>query len=516
MSLFNATSNNSKQLVFLLTLLAALVYATPSLANKVVDGAQYKAPIMSAPMFSANSPGQPSNPFPLNLPETFSTPTLGDLDGDGDFDMLSGDETGTVLYFLNTGTQAAPAFVQQTGADNPFDGVTVLMDGKTAPGLVDFNGDGLLDVFVGDQEGGFTYFENTGSETEPAFTQGTLPTGIVDIGNRSHPVFADMDGDGDKDMVSGEFNGTIFYFQNNGDGTFTQISGGSNPFSAIALGAETLTKPALGDIDLDGDYDLVLGSVDGTLLYYENTGDANAATFVAVTGSDNPFDGFDAIDESVPAIIDLTQGGGFDVIAGNTAGDYFYYINSDPLPVELTSFGALLDGDSVRLNWETASETNNAGFEVQQYIAGSFQPVGWVNGAGTTVEARSYAFTVNKVAHGSHRFRLKQVDFDGTFAFSSVSEVARPLEGRYEMETPYPNPFNPQATFNLTIANDQYVTVAVYDMQGRMVGLLHSGALSGQQAHQFTIDGSAWSSGNYVIRAVGESFNSSQLITLLK
>lgn len=516
MSLFNVTSNNSKQPLLLLTLLAVLVSTTPAFANKVVDEAQYKAPAPFAPMYSANVPGQPSNPFPNMLSETFSAPTLGDLDGDGDLDMLSGDEAGGILYFLNTGTTMTPSFEQQTGEDNPFDGVIVLMDGKTAPGLADLNGDDLLDVLVGDQDGGFTYYENTGSANAPAFTEGTVPTGIVDIGNRSHPVFGDLDGDGDSDMVSGEFNGTVFYFLNNGDGTFTQQTGSSNPFSTIALGGGTLTKPALGDIDADGDYDMVLGSVDGLLLYYENTGDANTPVFEPVTGVDNPLDGFDSVDESVPAIADLTEGNGVDVVVGNTAGDYYYYINSDPLPVELTSFGALLDGENVRLSWETASETNNAGFEVQQYIAGSFQSVGWVNGAGTTIDARSYAYTVNKVAHGSHRFRLKQVDFDGTFAYSAVSEVARPLEGRYEMETPYPNPFNPQATFNLTIASEQFVTVAVYDMQGRMVGLLHSGSLSGQEAHQFTIDGSAWSSGNYIIRAVGESFNSSQLITLLK
>ena len=516
MFFFNATSNNSKQPFFVLALLAVLVYATPSLANKVVDGALYKAPAPFAPMYSANAPGQPSNPFPMMLPETFSAPTFGDLDGDGDYDMLSGEEGGGILYFLNTGTATTPSFEQQTGEDNPFDGVTVLMDGKTAPGLADLNGDDLLDVLVGDQDGGFTYYENTGTANAPEFTLGSTPTGIVDIGNRSHPVFADLDGDEDVDMISGEFNGTVFYFENNGDGTFTQQTGSSNPFSSIALSGSSLAKPALGDVDADGDYDLVLGSVDGTFLYYENTGSAEAGVFEPVTGVDNPFDGFDAIDESVPAIVDLTEGNGVDLISGNTAGDYFYYINSDPLPVELTSFGALLDGENVRLSWETASETNNAGFEVQQYIAGSFQAVGWVNGAGTTVDAQSYAYTVDQVAHGSHRFRLKQVDFDGTFAYSSISEVARPLEGRYEMEAPYPNPFNPQATFNLTIANDQYVTIAVYDMQGRMVGLLHSGALSGQEAHQFTIDGSQWGSGNYLIRAVGESFNSSQLITLLK
>lgn len=519
MFLFDATNNNSNRLLSVLILLAVLVYTTPSHANKVVDEANYTSPspfaISAIAPFSENAPGQPGNPFPVDLPETFSAPTLGDLDGDGDLDMLSGDEAGNILYFLNIGSTAAPAFVQQTGENNPFASVAAA-SGKSGPGLVDFNGDDLLDLFIGDEDGGFSYWENTGDANNPAYTQQTLPTGLVDIGNRSQPVFADMDGDEDYDMISGEFNGTIFYFLNNGDGTFTQVSGGANPFSTISLGAETLTKPALGDLDFDGDYDIVLGSADGTLLYYENTGDANTPTFMQLTGSDSPLDGFDANNESAPALADITEGNGLDIVSGNTDGNYFYYVNSDPLPVELTSFGALLNGDTVLLNWDTASETNNAGFEVQQYIAGSFQAVGWVNGAGTTVDARTYSFTVSKVAHGSHRFRLKQIDFDGAFAYSAISQVARPLEGRFEFEDVYPNPFNPQATFHLTIASDQNVTIAVYDMQGRMMGLLHSGALGSQEAHQFTIDGSQWASGNYIVRAVGESFNSSQLITLLK
>ena len=515
MSLFYATNEKSKQLFFLLILLSLMFYVSPALGNMMVQEQAQAAAVNAAPDYSENAPGQVTNPFPFNLPEQFSAPALGDMDGDGDLDMLGGNEAGGLLYFENTGSTTAPAFVQQTGTNNPFDGLTILENGKTAPGIVDYNGDGLLDVLVGDQDGNWTYFENTGDANNPAFTETTLPAGLVDVGNRTQPVFADIDGDGDQDMVTGEFNGAVFYFQNNGSG-FTQISGGANPFGLIALGAETLTKPALGDVDLDGDLDLVLGSVDGMLQYYENTGDVNNPAFSLVTGTDSPFDGFDAGDESAPIIADLTAGNGVDVVVGNTFGDYYYYINADPLPVELTAFNAVLDRDDVLLSWETASETNNAGFEVQQYIAGSFQSVGWVNGAGTTTETRNYSYTVSKVAHGSHRFRLKQVDFDGAFAYSSVSEVARPLSGRYTVDGTHPNPFNPQATFNLTIATDQQVTVAVYDMQGKMVGLLHSGHLDAQQPHQFTIDGSNWASGNYLVRIVGENFNDTQMITLLK
>ena len=475
--------------------------------------------IFFAPSFSENAPGQGSNPFPFSLDETFGTPTLADLDNDGDLDMLSGDEAGNIAYFQNAGSPSAPNFQQLTDASNPFDGVNIA-DGKTAPALVDINGDGAYDVFVGSELGGFAYYENTGDASNPAFTAMTgadNPLDGADIGNRSAPDFADLDGDGDYDMVSGGFAGTILYFQNTGSSTsptLSQQSGAGNPFAAISIGS--LSKPALGDIDADGDYDLVIGNPDGTLLYYENTGSPTAPTFEERTGMDNPLDGFDSGTESSPAIADITSGNGVDVVVGNNAGDYYYYLNADPLPVELSSFEAVLNGDDVVLTWSTASETNNAGFEVQQRVSGSYQSVGWVQGMGTTTEAQNYSYTVSDVSHGTQIFRLKQVDFDGAFEFSGERSVTYELDESFVMSAVYPNPMNPQATFSLTVARDQQVTVAVYDIQGKMVSLLHSGSLGAQSAHQFTIDGTSLASGKYMIRAVGEVFQTSQVITLLK
>ena len=296
MSFFLATNAKSTQLLFPLMLLSLMLLVTPAFAQQ--------------PTFSENAPGQMSNPFPFNLSETFSTPAFADMDNDGDLDMLSGDETGNVLYFENSGS----GFIQQTGTDNPFDGLTS-MSGKTAPGIVDYNGDGLYDVFVGDEDGTFTYYENNGTAEAPSFALGTNPLMGIDIGNRTNAVFADLDGDGDKDMVSGEFNGALFYFQNTGSG-LTQLSGASNPFNAIDAG--TLSKPALGDLNNDGLYDLVVGNEDGILIYYENTGTTMAPAFTLISGTNSPLDGFDALDESAPAIADVTPGDGSDVIVGNT------------------------------------------------------------------------------------------------------------------------------------------------------------------------------------------------------
>ncbi len=186
------------------------------------------------------------------------------------------------------------------------------------------------------------------------------------------------------------------------------------------------------------------------------------------------------------------------------------------LPVELTSFTSLVQDSRAVLHWETASETNNAGFEVQQQVNGGYRTIGFVNGRGTTNETQRYSFRTRRLAAGSHDFRLKQIDFDGTFAYSQVVTASIALEGIAQLEKPYPDPFNPQTQFNLTIAREQHVTVAVHDMLGRHIQTLHQGTLASGEAHLFTFEANSLPSGRYFIRATGEFFNQSQTVTLLK
>ena len=186
------------------------------------------------------------------------------------------------------------------------------------------------------------------------------------------------------------------------------------------------------------------------------------------------------------------------------------------LPVELTSFDALLSGNTAVLSWETSSELNNAGFDVQQKVNGEFVSIGYVAGNGTTNEAQSYSFTTSALAAGTHAFRLKQIDFDGTFAYSDEVSVVVALETPALLSKAYPNPFNPQTQFTLTIARQQEVTIQVFDMLGRQVQTLYQGDLAPSEAHQFTFQASSLPSGRYFIRAVGEYFNNTQTVTLLK
>ncbi|NBC15802.1 MAG: hypothetical protein GVY18_00640, partial [Bacteroidetes bacterium] len=143
--------------------------------------------------------------------------------------------------------------------------------------------------------------------------------------------------------------------------------------------------------------------------------------------------------------------GSFDELACDNAAILIPQV----LPVELTSFDATVDGEDVILRWATASETNNAGFDVQVLdadgAAKSWSTLAFVDGHGTTTEPRSYHHRTATLEAGTHTFRLKQIDFDGAFEYSPEVEVVIGLPEQYVVEPAYPNPFNPEATLRFAV-----------------------------------------------------------------
>ena len=143
--------------------------------------------------------------------------------------------------------------------------------------------------------------------------------------------------------------------------------------------------------------------------------------------------------------------------------------DGSPLPVELTSFNAVTDGGDVTLRWRTITETNNSGFEVQQRTDQGFTQVGFVEGAGTTVQPQSYQYQIQSLDAGTHIFRLKQVDFDGTPTYTRQVEVTVALDGRFKLGSAYPNPFQNDATFSLQVRETQEVRITVFNALGQQV-----------------------------------------------
>jgi hypothetical protein len=361
-----------------------------------------------APVFSPQSGAD--NPFDGVNVGGFSAPSFVDIDADGDLDAFIGSNSGAVYYYKNTGTAQAPGFTQQTGTDNPFNGVGGIAN--SAPAFADIDADGDLDAFIGNKShlAGYSYYQNTGTAQAPIFTYYTGPDspfsgvdtsqivkpafldvdgdGDVDMLNgdgngylfyvkntgtpgapifqRSYidnpfdglgytgdaPAFADLDGDGDRDVVIGMFDGSLAYYQNTGGyyrdsgasllatPTFKQRSAAKNPFNGVTVGGDS--HPALADLDRDGDLDAVIGAADGTLRYYKNTGSVLAPVYAAQSGAANPFDGVDVGTTGAPTLADLDGDGDLDAVIGAADGTLRYYKNtgSARLPTFTAQSGA--------------------------------------------------------------------------------------------------------------------------------------------------------------------------------
>lgn len=186
------------------------------------------------------------------------------------------------------------------------------------------------------------------------------------------------------------------------------------------------------------------------------------------------------------------------------------------LPVELVAFDALLDGNTAVLTWRTVSETNNAGFEVQHRAAQAYEVLGFVEGAGTTLVPQDYVYTVSGLSPGPHRFRLKQVDYDGTLEYSPEVEVVVDLSGCFVLSAAYPNPFNAAATFTLVVAKTQQVQVQVFDVLGRRVAQLYDGSMAGGVVHPFTFEARGLPGGLYIIYAAGEHFTATHQVAFVR
>ncbi|MEM7107115.1 MAG: FG-GAP-like repeat-containing protein [Bacteroidota bacterium] len=304
-----------------------------------------------------------NNPLTSVSITSYASITFADLDEDGDFDLISGNAFqyefspfSNITFFENEGTPGNPSFSGSfVPAPNPVSDLFSDTD-RADPAFVDIDNDGDLDVFIGGTTGSYyagqnrwgetvKFWRNDGSLPIPGFSQengATNPISIVNpqfSGTLDHasPAFADLDGDGDEDLAIGDDSGIIRYFRNEGNATtpsFPQvISGTDNPFDGINVGS--YAKPVFGDLDTDGDFDLLIGNFpDEQLRYFENIGDQNNPVFVERSGASNPFVGADInpteIDrDATISFADLNNDGAIDAVLGNKYGGNLKYYRND-------------------------------------------------------------------------------------------------------------------------------------------------------------------------------------------
>lgn len=188
----------------------------------------------------------------------------------------------------------------------------------------------------------------------------------------------------------------------------------------------------------------------------------------------------------------------------------------DPVPVEFTSFSSIVSGNNILLEWNTATETNNSGFEIERKtINKNFEYVGFVSGAGTTTEPRSYSFTDYQLSSGTYVYRLKQIDYDGSFEYSNEVEAEVIAPSIYSLEQNYPNPFNPTTNIDFSIAEAGIVKIAVYNMLGQEVKLVLD-EFKETGSHKIQFNASALTSGVYFYKLETANFNQTRKMILAK
>ena len=406
------------------------------------------------------------SPFSLTDVGTYSALSFADLDNDGDQDMIAGETGGDIYYFRNTGTASAPTFAAKT--TNPYSLTTLSsLGGYSQPCFVDLDHDLDYDLMVGAGDGKFYYFQNTGTVSAPSFAAKTTnPYFLTDIGICSALSFIDLDNDGDLDLMAGESTGNSKYFQNTGTASapsFAAVS--TNPFSITNIGSYAC--PAFADLDKDGDYDLMIGDYAvGDLYYFQNTGTVAAPAFAVKVA--NPFSLTNIGVSSTPAFADLDNDGDKDLMVGEYEGNYNYFKNIVVLPVLWTDLKVQHKKSQIAVSWKTIMEENTSHFTVLRSTNGKdFKQIGELAALGFSSGIMAYQYedfiadaTVN------YYYKLMAYDLDGS------SQESKVLFTSYMESLNKPLISNPEfgeASIMFQSIHGGAYTITIIDHHGRIV-----------------------------------------------
>lgn len=261
----------------------------------------------------------------------FNHPTTGDIDNDGDLDLLIGVGNGSAIHNLmlyrNHGTAANPVFALETA--NLIDNIDI--GSHSSPAVGDIDRDGDLDVLVGRFDGRVTLFENTGTLLRPALTHRTDFFEGIDVGTFAAPVLVDWDGDGLLDLLIGTGSGRIEYWRNNGSPKEMILTREQTQLAGIQV--DQYATPRVADLDEDGLLDLVLGEWDfnsrANVLLYRNTGSPGSPNLTLVTATLLP--AVAQRDYTAPHVYDWDGDGRLDIIVGTNTLGLTVWLNQAPL-----------------------------------------------------------------------------------------------------------------------------------------------------------------------------------------
>lgn len=492
-----------------------------------------------------------------------------DLDGDGDQDVLAITNPPTtsteskVVWYENAGNGA---FLDRTV-------LTTNVEDGTSVYAQDLTGSGAPDVLMASEDDGKVVWHEGegGGDFSPQKTITTDAAGAQSV------EAGDLDGDGDADVLfAAASSDEVAWVENEGDGSFSEKK-------VITTDAESARSVHAADLTGNGRLDVLSASRgDRKIAWYENQGSGTFSDQEVITTAAHEARSVHAADltgNGLPDVVSASQqeessfttlgsnkvawyrneGGSFSsqrvlttdsddpesVFAADVGGDEspdvlfaaegskevaWFENTSDALPVEMAGFDATAAAEKIQLTWQTASETNNAGFEVQRRVTGAEGPgasgteqprwerVGYVESkasGGSTTETKSYRFADAGLPYEADRleYRLRQVDTDGSAHFSEEIAVNR---GAPELELlgTSPNPARSRATVRYALPEKQEVALTLYDVLGRKVRTVLSRKQEGR--NQRTLDVGTLPSGTYFLRLRSNGRVRTQKLTVMR
>ncbi len=276
--------------------------------------------------------------------------------------------------------------------------------------------------------------------------------------------------------------------------------------------------------------DLDLKVTQGSTTYYPWKLDGSNPSAAATNNGPNHVDNVEKVEINSPSAgtytIEVSITGTLAKSNGNGEQAFALIVSGDntPLPVELTSLTAKTSDDgAVTLNWETATEVNNYGFEIQRRNVtdklnkanSKWNEIAFVQGHGNSNSPKHYSYSDNNISGGNKFvYRLKQIDIDGTFEYSDEIEV-NIIPNEYVLEQNYPNPFNPTTNIKFALPEVSQVQVVVYDLLGKEVATLVNENLDAG-LHSVSFDASELTSGVYIYTLKANNFTQVKRMMLLK
>lgn len=193
---------------------------------------------------------------------------------------------------------------------------------------------------------------------------------------------------------------------------------------------------------------------------------------------------------------------------------------NSPMPVTLSSFNSSVSGRNIKLNWVTASEINNSGFDIERAAVNKesfvFQKIGYISGKGTINTATSYVFEDKNVNTGKYHYRLKQIDFNGNFEYfelSAVPEINAPE--KFDLKQNFPNPFNPVTSIRFEIPKTSNVKIVIFDITGREISKpVNEKMVAG--TYEIKWNGSNYASGIYFYKIETSDYNKTMKMVMIK